>query len=235
VLATSGEGAARRQRLLAWAGPLPERLALDGEIVHLAPVARELPERWSGDWRLLCLTPQGIVREWSPVGAPEPSLGAELALPPSGTAVRSELRGGRACADPQRLRRLGGLCDAIVISELERGACAELIAAARARGAVVAVTAGPQPVTLHAGGRTQRLAVTPLRPRGGAADVGAGDVFAAALFAELAGGSEPRAAVEFAAAAAALRMRSAQADAIADRAAVERHMHDVASSQRPRR
>jgi sugar/nucleoside kinase (ribokinase family) len=110
------------------------------------------------------------------------------------------------------------------MSEHESRACEELIAAARARGALVAITAGPHPVTLHVGARTEQFAVTPLRPRSAAFDVGAGDVFAAALFAELAGGSEPGAAVRFAAAAAAVRMQSAGAAAIADRAAIERHM-----------
>ena len=234
VLATSGTGAERRQRLLAWAGPLPELLALESEIVHLAPVVRELPERWGGDWRLLGLTPQGLVREWAPAGAPEPSPGVELALPSAkARADAQRMSGERARAETARLRRLGGLCDATVMSDLESGACEELIAAARARGAVVAITAGPHPVTLHVGARTEQLEVTPLHPRAAAFDVGAGDVFAAALFAELAGGSEPGAAVRFAAAAAAVRMQSAGAAAIADRAAIERYMHAPDSAEAP--
>jgi pfkB family carbohydrate kinase len=225
VLATSGEGAKRRQRLLAWAGRLPEELRLESEIVHLAPVVRELPERWHGAWRLLGLTPQGLVREWSPTGAPEPRPGTELALPSLPARAHPEPpHAERRLADSERMRRLGTVCDAIVLSELERAACSELIAGARAREALVVITAGPGPVTLHTGAVTEQLAVIPLRGGSAASDMGAGDVFAAALFAELAGGSEPRAAVEFAAAAAAVRMRSPGAEAIADRGAIERYM-----------
>jgi hypothetical protein len=40
-------GAARSQRLLAWAGPIEStERTLDCAILHLAPVADELPERW---------------------------------------------------------------------------------------------------------------------------------------------------------------------------------------------
>jgi len=234
VLATRGEGVGRRQRLLAWAGPLPELLTLESEVVHLAPVARELPERWSGDWGLLGLTPQGLLRQWSPAGAPEPWPGAELVLTAAGTAADPRSRGGRPARElAGRLRRLGGLCDATVMSELESRGCEELIAAARARGAVVAITAGPRPVTLHVGGRTEQLAVTPLSPGATVSDMGAGDVFAAALFAELAGGSEPVAAAQFAAAAAAVRMQSHGAAAIAGRGTIERYMRASGSAETP--
>ena len=232
VLATSGEGAKRRQRLLAWAGRLPEELRLESQIVHLAPVVRELPDRWHGEWGLLGLTAQGVVREWSPPGAPEPAPGAELALPslPAGAPPERQ-EGERARADGERMRRLGAVCDAIVLSELESRVCGELITAARARDSLVAITAGPRPVTMHAGAVTEEVAVTPVPPHAAASDVGAGDVFAAALFAELAGGSGPRAAVEFAAAAAAVRMGAPGAEAIADRSAIERHMRASAGQR----
>ncbi len=235
VLATSGEGATRRQRLLAWAGRLPEQLRLDSEIVHLAPVVRELPERFGGEWRLLGLTPQGLVREWSPAGAPEPQPGTELALPSLPARARAEPRQERrARGDSERMRSLGAVCDAIVLSELETSACEELIVAARARDALVAITAGPRPVTLYVGEVAEEVGVTPLRRGVAASDMGAGDVFAAALFAELAGGSEPRAAVEFAAAAAAVRMHAPGTGAIADRSAIERYMRASPSGEEPR-
>ena len=66
TLDTAGWGHGRRQRVRAWAGPLPEDLVLDTAILHLAPVAREIPMRWRGRAGFVGLTPQGLVREFSP-------------------------------------------------------------------------------------------------------------------------------------------------------------------------
>ena len=41
--ATASAGAARSQRMLAWAGEIAEESAVDTAILHLAPVARETP------------------------------------------------------------------------------------------------------------------------------------------------------------------------------------------------
>jgi hypothetical protein len=48
TLGTSGSGATRRQRLLAWAGPIAEQVKVDTQILHIAPVARETPRAWQG-------------------------------------------------------------------------------------------------------------------------------------------------------------------------------------------
>ena len=99
-----------------------------------------------------------------------------------------------------------GELDALVVSELERAACAELIAGARAAGAVTAVTAGSRPITILLPDSTQReLPVS--RLEGPLEDLGAGDVFAAAFFIALAEGRAGEAAAAFANAAAAVRMR----------------------------
>ena len=45
--------------MLAWAGPLPPDIVLDSAILHLAPVARELPRRWHAHARFVGLTPRG--------------------------------------------------------------------------------------------------------------------------------------------------------------------------------
>jgi sugar/nucleoside kinase (ribokinase family) len=55
-------------------------------------------------------------------------------------------------------------------------------------------------------------------------DLGAGDVFAAALFVSLAGGSAPEAAARFAMAAAAVRMSGRGAGAVGDRVMIERRL-----------
>ncbi len=196
TLQTSGEGLARRQRLLAWAGPFAGPVEVDTAILHLAPVARETPRAWytrlpRADF--VGLTPQGLLRKWDTRG--------DLALAPP----TQELL-------PER-------CDAVVLSEREWD-CAESLARECAGCAVVAVTAGPQPVTLLLpGGETLRVPVPAVeRPRD---DLGAGDVFAAALFVALREGRLPAAAAAFANAAAAVRLAGSGPGAIGDRRAVE--------------
>jgi hypothetical protein len=198
TLRTWGEGSARRQRLLAWAGPIAGPLAVDTAILHFAPVARETPRGPCGAppsrADFVGLTPQGLVRAWDARG--------EIAL----VALDPELL-------PER-------CDAWVLSERERESCARGIVRAAADGAVVAVTAGAQPTALHlpAGG----LEHVPVPPHARAHDdLGAGDVFAAAFFAALHEGQPPAQAAAFATAAAAIRIAGAGADAIGDRGAVQ--------------
>jgi pfkB family carbohydrate kinase len=195
--AAVGSSAPRRQRLLAWAGPIAEDIAVETSILHLAPVARESPTRWRGPAAFVGLTPQGLVREWS-------GEGDEIAV---GKPMRS-------------LALLADRCDAIVLSEHERTACASAIDAACAGGAVVAVTAGARPTTIlapaHAGVELEVPAIE--QP---VDDLGAGDVFAAAFFVALAEGQSPLQAASFANAAAAVRMLGVGADAIGERAAIE--------------
>jgi len=206
TLATSGSGTERTQRMLAWAGPLPEDLRLDTAILHLAPVARELPTRWLGEASFVGLTPQGLARRWA--GA-----GEELSLvEPSDTAVALAQR-----------------CDAIVISEHEQASCARLLARATDAGAIVAVTAGGDPNRiLLTDGRALELDVPPIEEPH--EDLGAGDVFAAAFFVALAEGRAVQHAVAFANAAAAVRMQGSGADAIGGRAAIEARQRAAASA-----
>ncbi len=91
-----------------------------------------------------------------------------------------------------------------MLSELERDGCAELIAAARAAGALVLITDGERASTILQGERSSSCAVPALAHT--VEDLGAGDVFAAALFVSLNEGAPVRAAVRFATAAAAVRM-----------------------------
>ncbi|MCW3069689.1 MAG: PfkB domain protein, partial [Solirubrobacterales bacterium] len=120
---------------------------------------------------------------------------------------------GRGAADALELAER---CDAVVVSDEERAGCAGLIAAARGGGAVVAITAGPGPATvLLPDGRELQSPVAPLEdPR---ADLGAGDVFAAAFFVALAEGQPPERAAAFASAAAAVRMQGLGPGAIGAR------------------
>jgi hypothetical protein len=206
TLQTVGEGLARHQRLLAWAGPIEGPIEVDTAILHLAPVARETPSAWRGappphaaggpppHTEFVGLTPQGLVRDWDATG--------EIRL------------------DPLRPERLPERCDAWVLSERERECCAKSAARAAAAGAVVAVTAGANPTELQLpGGELLHVPVPPIAAP--VEDLGAGDVFAAALFVALREGLPPARAAAFANAAAAVRIAAVGPGAIGDRAAIE--------------
>ncbi len=207
TLRTSGRGSARRQWVLAWAGPLPEGLAIDTTILHLAPVARETPGRWRGRAAFVGLTPQGLVRQWAREDG-------EISL---------------ASSCPEPVARIAQACDAIVLGEQERASCAGLISTARHAGAVIAITAGGAPNTIMLpGGGALELQVPAIEDP--CEDLGAGDVFAAAFFVSLADGLSAERAAMFANAAAAVRMRGAGAEAIGGRPAIEAQLHAGASA-----
>ena len=202
-LQTSGFGPARMQRMLAWAGAMPGDLEVQSRVLHLAPVARETPRTWTGSAGFVGLTPQGLARTWSGPGE-EVLLG-----PPAADALA-----------------VASSCDAIVLNERESVPCRELLDRGSAAGALVAVTAegGPNELRLP-GGPTLAVPVAPLGEP--VEDLGAGDVYAAALFLSLAQGTAPEAAARFANAAAAVRMLGRGAGAVARRAAVEARMREL--------
>ncbi|HEY3829538.1 MAG TPA: PfkB family carbohydrate kinase [Solirubrobacteraceae bacterium] len=191
TLLTRGGGHARRQQLLAWAGPIAAPAELDTAILHLAPIARETPRTFSGRADFVGLTPQGLVRRWEERGAIT-----------TGALNRALL--------PERY-------DAVVLSASELAGCAELLPVAG--GQLVAVTSGAQPTAIHVpGGAPLRVPASPIAgPRD---DLGAGDVFAAAFFVALHEGLDPKAAGTLATAAAAVRIAGVGPHAIGDRQAV---------------
>ena len=247
TLHTLGSGSERSQRVLAWAGPIAADLELDTAILHLAPVARETPTRWRWAPRgapagtpvappegtprggaplpphprapFVGLTPQGLVRDWGGPG------GQITQVPPMGAGAAA----------------IAGRCDAIVVSEHERASCSALIAAARAAGATVAVTAGAGPITILTQGTAAPassaeasepeipaleldvpvLALDVPALEQPVDDLGAGDVFAAAFFVALSEGRSPLAAAGFGSAAAAVRMGGSGAGAIGGREEIE--------------
>jgi sugar/nucleoside kinase (ribokinase family) len=207
ALQTFASDGRRRQRVLAWAGPIGEDLAVRTSILHLAPVARETPVRWQGQADFVGLTPQGLVRDWE-----EDS--REIVLAPAQAAAAE----------------VASACDAMVMSKDERASCAKLIARAQETGAVVAITAGASPTTvLGPGRRAVQVLVPAVEDHGD--DVGAGDVFAAAFFVMLAQGRPPARAAAFANAAAAVRMAGAGAQAIGSSAAIKSRLGASAKDQ----
>jgi sugar/nucleoside kinase (ribokinase family) len=193
TLQTRGEGDARRQRLLAWAGAFEDPIAVDTAILHVAAIARETPRTWRGRVELVGLTPQGLVRAWDARG--------DIAR----VALAAE--------------QLPARCDAAVLSAGERESCEELFAGAPP-GPVVAVTAGALPTTIVRAGRVP-LEVQPPAIGVPRDDLGAGDVFAAAFFVALHEGRTPTAAAAYGNAAAAVRIVGTGPDAIGDRRAIE--------------
>jgi sugar/nucleoside kinase (ribokinase family) len=192
TLETHGVGAERSQRVLAWAGPMLERLAIDARIMHLAPIARETPVSWDGEAAFVGVTAQGLVRDW-----------------PDGKIRTVELD---SAVLPDRF-------DVAVISEHELYMCDALFVSAHAFGACVAVTAGSAPTTLHVGDEVLKVPasnVTDVRD-----ELGAGDVFAAAFFIALADGQDRLAAAAFANAAAAVRIAGRGPAAIGTRVQIE--------------
>ncbi len=202
TFATSGEGTARVQRVLAWAGTIDEQLTLDTHLLHLAPVAGETPRVWRGAADFVGITPQGLVRQWDRAG------------------------GGVVHHVPLNPALLPARGDAFVLSETERDSCESLTASNSS--AVVAITAADEPTTIMLGdGELIRVGVPaierPLRD-----DVGAGDVFATAFFVALYEGRPPADAAAFANAAAAVRIGGLGPGAIGERAVIEARRRSVA-------
>jgi pfkB family carbohydrate kinase len=229
TLRTSWSGTHRTQRLLAWAGPIAEAVtAVDTQILHFAPVARETPAVWRGHADFVGLTPQGLVRKWDRDDETDGRSDRE-----AGGGTRDETggdMGNEAGAEifpaplPADRRSLEALlprgCSAVVISAQERTACAPLLDAAMAQGATVAITAGPGATTVETpDGKSAQVQAPPVTaPR---EDLGAGDVFAAAFFVALHEGLSPTQAAAFGNTAAAIRVEGPGAAAIGDRRAIE--------------
>ena len=217
---TSWPGGQRHQRVLAWAGPIAGPIEVDTRILHFAPVARETSAAWRGHASFVGLTPQGLARMWDP--RPREVHDADAH---EGAAEGGEVGGELRCASlPGDRDSLDALlphpCNAVVISEQERVACAPLLDAAADIGAVIAITAGPSATSVQPPGgectRVQAPAVAEPRE-----DLGAGDVFAAAFFVALHEGLTPERSAAFGNAAAAIRIEGSGADAIGDRSAIE--------------
>ena len=172
---------------------MPDGIDVGGGILHLAPVARECPRSWDG-----C---PGVRRADSRRGLP---------------ALGGSRRGGPAGPPDQAALAVAGDCDAIVLSRQESEVCAELLARGAAGGALVAITAESEPNTLLLPDGT--TATVPVPPLGAppADDLGAGDVYAAALFVVAVAGRSPQDAARFANAAAAVRMLGRGPGAIAE-------------------
>ncbi|HEY8597924.1 MAG TPA: PfkB family carbohydrate kinase [Thermomicrobiales bacterium] len=197
IFVNVGVGAARRQTLPEWAGPLDLTGTLPAaRIVHLGPVARELdPARLPtfAPGVFVGATPQGWLRRWDTEGHVTET---ELFLPPALTA------------------RL----DALVLSETEARRAEGVIAAVHAAGGLVVITRDAAGCTIldRTGERQIGTHDYPFVD-----DTGAGDIFAAAFFVALGEGQSPARAAAFANAAAGLSLAGRGPAAIVNRATIE--------------
>lgn len=205
TLSTRGSGPERVQRLCAWAGAIDEPLEPSARIVHLAPVARETPAL------LPTRKPSAQTPSALPAGVPF------VGVTPQGL-VRAWDREGHIAPTPLHRDMLPERLDAAVISERELESCAELLE--REPPALVAITAGSDPIRLCPSEGTM-VCIPAIAVPAPHDDLGAGDVFAAALFVALHGGSPPGQAARIASAAAAVRVSGGGPDAVGDRASIE--------------
>lgn len=167
----------RRQTILAVATPLtPDRVAarFKTDIVHFAPVAQEVDQAWCSHdhfpGALICITPQGWMRQWGASGRVSPIEWAQAAA----TIPHAD----------------------VVIASIEDVAHDEALVrqwAALAR--LLVITRGPEGCTLYRSGETIHV---PTRPGQPIDTTGAGDVFAASFLVRLRETGDALAAARFA-------------------------------------
>lgn len=198
---TNTEVAGRRsQTLHDWGGQIDLNglppLWRSAAAIHIAPVAQEIDPRQISrlSTSLLGCTPQGWMRRWDERGF-GPVRPAPLRLPPD----------------------LVSRIDALVVSADEYVSAREAVAEIGQRG-LSAVTRGIQGATLIDRGR--EVDVPAYRVRG-VDTVGAGDVFAAALFAARSTRQSVSASARYASAAAALTVRGAGLTSVPTRDEIE--------------
>ena len=193
------EDDAREQWLTAWAGEIDIGQLPDSDILHIAPIAQEVViEELSVACltRLVCLTPQGLIRRWD------------------GTDRRVELvpRSFAPAVLP--------LVDIVVVSELEAPYLGQLVAGVAEHGGLSVVTRGRRGCEVLTRDGWSEFAAEPASPVVDA--TGAGDCFAAALAVEMFLGRPVPDAIRLASIAAALSVRGQGPSAIATRPEIMR-------------
>ena len=185
---------AREQWVREWAGEIDVENLPDSDILHIAPVAGEIAvDRLAGECRsrLVCLTPQGLVRRWS------------------GT-------GGHVGLVPGRFPgALAALVDLAVVSEDEAPYVSGLLQDVARHGGLSVITRGQRGCEVLTGNGWSEYPAEPVHPVTDA--TGAGDCFAAALAVEVFLGRPLPEAVRLATIAAALCVRGLGPAAIGTR------------------
>ncbi len=193
------EDDAREQWLTAWAGEINTGHLPDSDILHIAPVAQEVAiDELSVACltRLVCLTPQGLIRRWDYADG-------RVELVPRGFA---------AAVLP--------LVDIVVVSELEAPYLGQLLAGVADNGGLSVVTRGRRGCEVLTRDGWSEFAAEPASPVVDA--TGAGDCFAAALAVQIFLGHPVADAIRLASIAAALSVRGQGPSAIGTRPEIMR-------------
>jgi hypothetical protein len=168
------EDGVRRQVLEARAGPVPVIPAgwRYSDIVLLGPLDQEVPASWVGDFprSLVGLCPQGWLRQWDEEGNITPVVWTEA-------------------------KQTLALAKAVIISPVDLGGDALLIAEYARWSRVLVVTEGASGASVYYEGQIEHRPAYPARE---ADPTGAGDVFAAAFVLHLARYDDPARAADFA-------------------------------------
>jgi sugar/nucleoside kinase (ribokinase family) len=193
------EDDAREQWLTAWAGEIDVSQLPDSDILHIAPVAQEvMVDELSVACLtpLVCLTPQGLIRQWD---------GGE-------GRVRLVPRSFAPAVLP--------LVDVVVVSELEAPYLGQLLAGVAGHGGLSVVTRGRRGCEVLTRDGWSEFAAEPASPVVDA--TGAGDCFAAALAVEMFLGRPVPDAIRLASIAAALSVGGQGPSAIGTRPEIMR-------------
>lgn len=167
----------RVQELQGWGGMVaPRPTPVTTNVLHLGPVARELSPEWFDEAEqdvVVVLTPQGLVRSWPDAPDGVGPIHHEEIDPAWARALRRRVI---VVVNAGELEWIGDLGDRAVTV-----------------GGALVVTDGPRPATVRTRAGTVSVPAAPVDLDD---DTGAGDVFAAVIGMELAGGARLPAAVE---------------------------------------
>jgi sugar/nucleoside kinase (ribokinase family) len=193
------EDDAREQWLTAWAGEVNTGHLPDSDILHIAPIAQEVVvDELSVACltRLVCLTPQGLIRRWDYADG-------RVELVPRGFAAG-----------------VLPLVDIVVVSELEAPYLGQLLAGVAEHGGLSVVTRGRRGCEVLTRDGWSEFAAEPASPV--VDSTGAGDCFAAALAVQVFLGRPVPEAIRLASIAAALSVRGHGPSAIGTRPEIMR-------------
>jgi sugar/nucleoside kinase (ribokinase family) len=204
TLLTWTVGHERRQRVVLRARTI-DPVSTTCDVLHMAPVLQEIVPEWiaTSAARISGITPQGLIRSWDASGL--------IAL-----YRRPDLASYRA--------------DVAVLGEGELPYCQDLVEAIQREHGTVVITRAAGPAEVRVGNRTWQVKAFPTQARD---DVGAGDVFAAALLVALRDSQPAGEAVRFAHAAASLRVAQRGPHAIPTRRSIEERCNAMRRGARP--
>lgn len=195
----------REQWLRAWAGPIRQVDPLpESDILHIAPVAQEVVVEalmTECSSRLVCLTPQGLLRKWS------------------------DKEGHISLVHRSFNRAIAAAVDIVVVSETEAQYIADFLTAVAGQGGLSVVTRGSRGCEVWT--RHDRTVYDAFPADRIVDTTGAGDCFATTLAVEIYLGKPLAQAIRSAAIAASLCIGGHATDGIGTRLQIEQKLLDA--------